>query len=151
MKKTLRKSEIKELNLDLHELYGIEDFFSKKDLIEVDDHIIFNKGSPVFFYNEKKLAPTLKLLLQSDFPIKKIVVDMGAVKHVASGADIMRPGIVEFDAGLEKDDFVVIVDEKNRKPLAIGLMLFSGSDAESAQSGKIVKTIHYVGDDLWKA
>ena len=94
--------------------------------------------------------PTLKLLQTYLGLLKKIVVDMGAVKFMISGADVMRPGIKEIAAGINKDDFVVIMDVNNHKPLAVGIAQLSGTEMQAATSGKVIKNIHYVGDELWK-
>ena len=148
---TLRKSDIRELNNKISEAYGADDFLNRKDKIElIDDHIISHNNEPIFFYHESRLAPALKLLLKHGFPIKKVTVDMGAVKFVTSGADIMRPGIINFDPEIKDGDFIAIIDENNKKPLAIGKMMFSRQEAESMASGKIIKNIHHVGDELWR-
>ena len=75
---------------------------------------------------------------------------MGAVRFVVNGADIMRPGIVEIQAGIEKDDFVAVVDKNNKKPLAVGIALYSSEEMRVMASGKVIKNIHYVGDELWR-
>ena len=74
---------------------------------------------------------------------------MGAIKFVVNGADIMRPGITEIQDGIEKDKFVVVIDEKNKKPLAVGLALFNSQEMQTATSGKVIKNIHFVGDEIW--
>lgn len=74
---------------------------------------------------------------------------MGAIKFVTSGADIMRPGIVELEEGISKDEIICIIDENNKKPLAIGITLMSGEEIQQATSGKVIKNLHYVGDRLW--
>ncbi|MFH1064693.1 MAG: PUA domain-containing protein, partial [Candidatus Woesearchaeota archaeon] len=100
-------------------------------------------------YKEDLLLPTLRLILQDNF-LKKVVVDMGAVPFAAKGADMMRPGIIEVDTEVEQDDIVAIVDEKNRKPIAIGQTLFSKDEMLMMDRGKMVLNIHHVGDDIWK-
>jgi PUA domain protein len=80
---------------------------------------------------------------------KRIIVDMGAVKFVAKGADIMSPGIVDVDTTIRRNDLVVICDEVHGKPLAIGRALVN-ADAMMGNRGKAVKSIHYVGDRIWK-
>jgi PUA domain protein len=75
---------------------------------------------------------------------------MGAVKFIINGADIMRPGIKELDQTITKDDFVAIIDINNKKPIAIGLALYSSSKIQTMTTGKVIKNIHYVGDELWK-
>jgi Predicted RNA-binding protein (contains PUA domain) len=81
------------------------------------------------------------MLLQerSEIALKKVVVDMGAVKFVANGADVMRPGIVSFDENLAKDEIVLIVDERFGKSLAIGLALLSASELKATDKGKAIK------------
>jgi len=143
----------KELNKELEVLgYAIE--VSKKDLVELLDEenfklILVNK-QPWFFYYGEKLVPTLRLLQQKPDLLKKIVVDMGAVKFMVSGADVMLPGIKEIPEELKKDEFVVIVDQNNQKPLAVGIAQLSGAEMQATTSGKVIKNIHFVGDEIWK-
>ena len=75
---------------------------------------------------------------------------MGAVKFIVNGADIMRPGIVEIEAGILKDELVSIIDKNNQKTLAVGIALFSSAEMKGMSLGKVIKNIHYVGDELWK-
>ena len=78
-----------------------------------------------------------------------VVVDKGAIRFVSNGADIMAPGIVEADPEIKEGDFVIIVEETHRKPLAIGKALMEGQQMVDADSGKAIKSITYVGDKLW--
>jgi len=93
--------------------------------------------------------PTLKGALKTDIKSKYVVVDMGAVKFVAKGADVMSPGIVEAAPQIQEGDIVVIIEETHRKPLCIGRALISGDEMVKNQQGKAVKTLHYVGDKIW--
>jgi len=123
---------------------------SKKDNVEiVNDEFIFVNKEPYFFYVGSEIIPTLKLILKNNF-LKKVIVDMGAVKFVVNGADIMRPGIVYIDEDVKKDEVIVILDTENKKPLAIGQALFDGKEMDSQTGGKVVKNLHYIGDDIWK-
>ena len=147
MKKTRLKSKEVSRILSTYELP-----LTKKNQVELlEDQfkvIIINK-IPAFFHYQNQWVPTLKYL--QDHPLlKKITVDMGAVKFVVNGADVMRPGIVEIEAGIVKDDYIVIVDENNHKPLAIGIALLNSDDMNNIKTGKVIKNIHYVGDELWK-
>ncbi len=130
---------------------GIE--LNKKDSVvlmeDENKKIITVNKEPYLFYYEDKLIPTLKLLQTKDL-LKKITVDMGAIKFVVNGADVMRPGITKIDPSIEKNEAIVIVDENNQKPLAIGIALLNAEEMEKATSGKVIKNIHYVGDDIWK-
>ena len=147
MKKTLRNKETKEILTTIKEAYGIDDF-SKKDKFEINDNIIIINNDACFFYYEKKLIPVLKILLKKN-PIKKVTVDMGAVPFIVKGADLMRPGITKLDDDITKNEIVTIVDETHGKCLAVGVTIFSGSEILEMKSGKVIKIIHYVGDELW--
>ncbi|MBS3139855.1 RNA-binding protein [Candidatus Woesearchaeota archaeon] len=139
--------------------------FSKKDQVElIEDEfkiILINKLPSFFYYNNQlyghynnQLVPTLKYLqnnsLLNNSLLKKVIVDMGAVKFIIGGADVMRPGIVELEEGINKDDLIVVVDQNNKKPLAVGIALLNSDDMRTATSGKVIKNIHYVGDQIWK-
>ena len=146
MKKALRNKEIKELIRLIEEKYSIK--FSRKEKYEIDDEIILINGHPFFFYHEKRLVPTLKLIMENNV-LKTITVDMGAVKFVVKGADIMRPGITKIDDTIESNDLVTIIDEKHNKAIGIGLALFSGQEMKNVTEGKVVKNLHYVSDKIW--
>jgi PUA domain protein len=94
--------------------------------------------------------PVLTLLLENKVKLKTIVVDMGAVRFVANGADIMRPGITEIDSQIKRGDLVEIVDEKNHRPLAVGKAMFNAVEMEKKTSGKVVKNLHTITDDIWQ-
>ena len=68
---------------------------------------------------------------------------------MANGADVMSPGIVDADRETCEGGGVWVRDERNFKPLAIGLALMSGEEMRGADKGKAIKTIHFVGDKIW--
>ncbi|MBD3203980.1 DUF1947 domain-containing protein [Candidatus Woesearchaeota archaeon] len=148
MRRHLRNQEIRDLIEKIDNLFNV-DIIDKKDKVEiVDDKFILCNDKAVFFYREKKLIPTLKIILKNNF-LNKITVDMGAVRFVAKGADIMRPGIVDADNAIEKNEIISIVDVNNKKPLAVGKALFSGQEINKMDKGKAIENIHYVGDEIW--
>ena len=151
MIKTLGKSELKILQDQLRKAYNV-DIMTKKDIVQMNmDNKFVMVNKELWFFNvEDKIVPTLKLLIKNNF-LKKITVDMGAVKHVVSGADIMRPGIVSIDEGINAEDFVVIIDVNNKRPLAVGIALFNSREIEAYKTGRVIKNIHYVGDEIWGA
>jgi len=101
----------------------------------------------LFIRSRDGLFPTLHAvdLLQ----LRRVVIDMGAVPHVAKGADVMGPGVVSADVEIKAGNAVAVVDERHGKPLAIGLALVPGTEMR-APKGKVVKNIHYVGDEVWQ-
>ncbi|MBI2102335.1 DUF1947 domain-containing protein [Candidatus Woesearchaeota archaeon] len=146
MKRTQLRS--KDVSRELM-LYDVE--FSKKDSVELcEDELTLlavNK-LPAFFRYGERWIPTLKFL-QQRMVLKRVVVDMGAIKFLIGGADVMRPGIVEIDEMIIKDEPVAIVDMNNKKPIAVGIALVSGSEMKETKSGKVIHNIHYVGDKIW--
>ncbi len=135
----------------LLEPYNIE--HSKKDKIESVQTekyklLVINDIISFFYYNNT-ILPTLKYLQTHPNILRHITVDMGAVKFVIKGADIMRPGITNIADNIAKEEFITIVDENNQKPLAIGIALLDTTEMQNATSGKVIKNIHYVGDEVW--
>ncbi|MEM2031715.1 MAG: PUA domain-containing protein [Candidatus Woesearchaeota archaeon] len=120
---------------------------SDERLFEKDNLIFDTRKKPVLFFYEGNYYPTLYCDLSS---LKKVVVDMNAVKFIASGADIMRPGIKHLD-DFNKDEVVKIVDEKNNVALAIGKALFSSEEIKAMDKGKVIKNLHHVGDKVYKS
>jgi len=146
MKRTsLRSKDISELMAP----YGVT--VSKKDQVELleDKHkiILINK-EPAFVYYGEKLVPALKYL-QTHEILKKIAVDVGAIKFVVNGADVMRPGITSIDPEIKKDEVIVVIDGIHKKALAVGIALFSGAEMQELKTGKVIKNIHWVGDEIW--
>ena len=147
----LSNSEIKEINDKISKSYNIENFVSKNDKVEINENIIMINDEKLLFRNEDLILPTLRLLMKKEvFLFKKITVDMGAIPFVIKGADIMRPGIINIEQGIKKDDFVLIIDVQHKKNLAIGRVLYSTEEMQQLEKGRVVKNIHYVGDAIWK-
>jgi predicted RNA-binding protein (TIGR00451 family) len=71
------------------------------------------------------------------------------VKFLANGADVMAPGVVDADPGIKVGMSVWVRDQNNLRPLLIGTALMDGPEMKSANGGKAVKTVHFVGDKLW--
>jgi len=103
--------------------------------------VVDNRGLFVPFLGDEELLKA--------FP--KVVVDMGAIKFVTNGANIMRPGIRSFSAPFSKGDMVVVVDEKHGKALAAGPSLVDSQEAEKLEKGPVVRNLHYIGDKFWNA
>ncbi len=154
MLKPLSKSEIKELNSKINSQFNVTDFFGKKEKIvlrkEKDEKSILKDGKEVFFYIHEELIPNLKLIQENNF-LKKIVVDMGAIKFVTNGADVMRPGVKEIASDVKKGDIICVIDETHSKPLAICRVLFAAEEMQEKKEGKVLENLHWIGDKRWKA
>ncbi len=143
----LRKKEIKELNQKIKQTYNIDDFFDKKDKVSMDENVILKDKDAVFFYHEEQLIPTLKLLLKNNF-LPKVTVDMGAVKFVVSGADVMRPGITNVEEFKAKEA-VCVIDESHKKALAVAMPLLDSVELMKQTKGKSLNSLHYIGDNIY--
>lgn len=93
--------------------------------------------------------PTIKGILKWKPTLKWISVDRGAISFLLNGADCMMAGIQNCDKNIKKNDLVWICDENHRKPIAIGWALKDGETMIEEKSDKGIKTIHWIGDDLW--
>jgi PUA domain protein len=79
-----------------------------------------------------------------------VTVDMGAVKFVCKGANVMRPGITRF-SDFESGDIVCVIEESQKKFLAVGKAEMSSKEVEDANRGEVIKNIHYISDDFWES
>jgi PUA domain protein len=129
-----------DLNGDTFELVELED--ADVDLVLVD-------GQPLVFYVDEEPFLTVRGANALEPSAGVVTVDAGAISFVSDGADVMRPGIVEADAGITDGDLVVVVEETHGKALAIGRALTDG-DAMVGDSGKVVSSVHHVGDELYQ-
>jgi len=119
------------------------------ELIETDFFEIYLiNGRPLLAKIEDNVFPTL-FFGEFSALAPKVVVDMGAVPHVCSGANIMAPGIVRFLGEFRKGDLVLVVDERHGKSIAIGEVLHDINVAKKTSQGIVAKNIHYVGDEVW--
>ena len=81
------------------------------------------------------------------FPYVK--VDMGAIKFVCKGANVMRPGITKF-SDFESGEIVCVIEESQNKFLAVGKAEMSSKEAEGSRNGEVIKNMHYISDDFWE-
>ncbi len=114
--------------------------------IESGEEIILVSDKPVLIETEDEYIPLI--FSTEELDLKEVIVDMGAVKPVSDGADIMAPGILEISENIDKGEIVTVKDEKNQKTIAIGKTLEKGANLEGDE-GKVIKNLHYVGDDFW--
>ena len=77
------------------------------------------------------------------------MVDMGAVKFMCKGANVMRPGIKKYTE-FSKGDVVCIVEESQHKFLAVGKAVTDSSELDDMKKGEVIKNLHYVSDKCWE-
>jgi PUA domain protein len=107
-------------------------------------------GSVLIFETEDGYFPTVRGALLLENKRRFVTVDRGAVEYIGRGADVMRPGVVDYDPEIKKGDYVVVKEETHGKPLAIGRALWDGEEFTTKREGKCVESIHHVGDEIWR-
>jgi len=149
---TLSKREIKELIPLISSFISISPK-QKVELVTEDKYkMLYIDDSGLFFEFEGRWLPLLRHIISGEIkvPYKHITVDMGAIKFVANGADIMRPGITQIEEGIAAGDPVLITDEKHGKTLALGVAMLDTEAMRAASGGKVIKNAHAAGDRLWE-
>ncbi len=158
----IKSSEIKALKDEILKRYDqnfVDSLFPKKSRIEVilTDHgdtlYAINDELKLWKSNEHGFIPVLTQLINKKIRLRKVVVDMGAIKYITlSGADIMRPGITKIDPLIQKGEIIEVVDETHDRSLVVGKALYSGKEMESLKSGKVIQNLHTINksDYIWK-
>jgi len=149
----LKRKEMQSIVDELKQFFT-QDFFDENDSVEAGEikgiKVILIDDEACFMIHENQIIFTLHGLTKYRPQEQRVVVDMGAIKFVTSGADVMAPGIVDADHNIAEKDPVWICDERHHKPLAVGTALMDGKQMVVEKKGKAVVVIHYVGDTLWR-
>lgn len=152
-RRRLKRKEIEKLAEDLKSILGV-DVFSPEHTVDVasgrEFDVLYVNGVILALIIKQKPFLTVRGLLKYKPERKYVTVDMGAVRFVCDGADVMAPGIIDADPSIEVGEMVWVRDEKNHQPLAIGEAIMNGKEMAELEKGKAVKSLHWVGDPLWK-
>jgi len=100
--------------------------------------------------NDRFAFLTLRGFLEHNDAAKWVEVDHGAIPFLMNGADCMVAGVQAADEDIAVGELVWIRDMTHKKPLAIGWSTMEGKEMASATKGKGIKTLHWVGDELWE-
>lgn len=120
------------------------------DEAEAGSHRLLLRDNEAFaLLVEGGIVPTVRGLLASPASRRAVTVDMGAIRFIYNGADVMAPGILDADPDIRVGDFVWVRDERNKQPLAVGRAVMDGPTMAREKKGKAIKTLHHVGDELW--
>ena len=151
---TLKSKESKQiLNQASEKLkINLESLLGAKIDVEVvegePDNLLLINGKPMLFKAGDAILPTLtasEILAK----LPKVVVDMGAVRFVCNGADVMAPGIVRYEGNFGRGNVVVVVDVQHGKPLALGEIQYTSEEVKTVKQGPVIKSKHYVSDKIW--
>ena len=148
----LRSDGVREVEEQLADHLGVELDADTYELVELDGSefdVVLVDGEPAVLYFEEEPFLTVRGANQYPPETRIVTVDAGAVSFVSDGADVMRPGIVDADEAISTGDLVVIAEESHGKVLAVGRAKTSGDDMVGDE-GKVVESVHHVGDELYE-
>lgn len=150
MKKKEARRFLREVSQGLK--FDAEMLFGSKSQVEVleteKNKIYLVNGAPLLAVSGDLIFPTLffKEYLRS---LPKVAVDMGAVPYICRGADVMAPGIVEIEGDFGEKNLVTVIDERNKRPIAVAHSLFDSERARVVKRGRVLRNLHHVGDEIW--
>jgi PUA-domain protein len=149
----LRRKEVEELARQLGTALGLSSTFAPEDPLEVaegpDRRYLLLRNEIVGFYEGDRPFLSPKGLLKWPATKRYVTVDMGAVRFVTNGADVMGPGITDADPEIRPEDLVWIREERHGKPLGVGVALSEASVLRAKAKGKQVRALLHVGDKAW--
>ncbi|MBP2625209.1 MAG: RNA-binding protein [Nitrosopumilaceae archaeon] len=118
-------------------------------MFEIKNYIIFTSDD---FYVIKINNIFIPSLLSLDIlrQFAHVTIDMNAIKFICNGANIMRPGIVNFTK-FAKDDIVCVIDKAHNKFLAVGKSVISSEEMQNKSKGIVIKNLHHIGDTFWES
>ena len=115
--------------------------------IDNDIQLITGKEIKILKIRDAHLAFLSEIKTLEKFPY--VQDDMGAVKFMCKGANVMRPGIKKF-SDFTEGDIVCVVEESQNKFLAVGIAQVASSGLENMKNGEILKNLHYISDKAWE-
>ena len=148
----LRSDEVGRVRDAVEDVLGVRvegDSFERVEFDSADTDLVLVDGEPLVAYFDDE--PFLTVRGANAFPPERnvVTVDAGAVSFVSDGADVMRPGIVDADESIAAGEMVVIVEETHGKALAVGRSRVDGEEL-AGDSGKVIDSVHHVGDELYQ-
>ena len=119
----------------------------KSHYVDNDSQILVGDNFKILKLRDEFIPFLSDVTLLESFP--SVTVDMGAVKFMCNGANVMRPGIKNHSEFL-KDDIVCVIEESQHKYLAVGKSLVNSSEMTEMSKGEIIKNLHYISDKYWE-
>src|SRR5687768_17420919 len=105
----LRQKEAAAVSQRLAEGFGMELPLDDVPLDEAEagPHRLLLRGNEaISLFVGEEVVPTVRGLLALPATKRAVTVDMGAVRFIYNGADVMAPGIVEADPAIRVGDIV---------------------------------------------
>ena len=145
----LRKKELKDLVAQLQP-FGYQGDGREFFIIDDKERLVLADQQVMFFSCSQGFVPTLHAVRLGLVALLEVVVDMGAVRFISSGADVMRPGIRDFPPDLKTGQVVKVVDEKNHVALCVARALTDAQGMAGSTTGKVLENLQHVGDKRWE-
>ena len=128
-----------------HEIPKVKNL--KSHYVDNDSQILVGDNFKILKLGDEFIPFLSDVKLLENFP--NVIVDMGAVKFMCNGANVMRPGIKNYSEFL-KNDIVCVVEESQQKYLAVGKSLVNSSEMKEMSKGEVIKNLHYISDKYWE-
>lgn len=112
-----------------------------------DAQLIIGDGFKALKVDDEYIPFLSETEILEKFP--HVMVDMGAVRFMCKGANVMRPGIKNFTE-FQKGDIVCIIEESQHKFLAIGKSIVDSTEMDGMEKGEVLKNLHYISDKFWE-
>jgi len=119
----------------------------KVHFIDNNSQLMVGDGIIILKINDDYLPFLNQNNILEKFP--NVMVDMGAVKFMCNGANVMRPGIKKYTEFV-KGDIICVIEESQHKFLAVGKAITDSSELENISKGEIIKNLHYISDKYWE-
>ncbi|UPM42110.1 RNA-binding protein [Halocatena salina] len=150
----LRSDAIERIETNLADSLGVDiegETFEHVEFTDSETELVLVNDDPLItYFGANGSEPFLTVRGANAYPPQRrvVTVDAGAVSFVSDGADVMRPGIADADTTIDAGDLVVITEQSHGKALAIGRSRVEGTELQG-DSGKVVDSLHHVGDELY--
>jgi len=125
----------------------LDDIKKENILYDEEKGIYIANKIPIAFLHENNIYPTIFLIVNRDVSLPYVTVDNGAKEKILNGADVFRPGIIEFSEDIKKGDIVMILSNDG-KLLGIGISLMDYEEIKNSNKGRVIKNLHYFGDRI---
>jgi PUA domain protein len=119
----------------------------KVHFIDDNSQLIVGSGLVILKIDDDYVPFLNQTEMLEKFP--NVMVDMGAIKFMCNGANVMRPGIKRYSTFV-KDDIICIIEESQNKFLSVGKAMNDSSELETMSKGEVVKNLHYISDRYWE-
>lgn len=119
----------------------------KSHYVDNESQILIGDTFKILKLRDEFIPFLTEIKLLENFP--SVTVDMGAVKFMCNGANVMRPGIKNYSE-FSENDIVCVIEESQHKYLAVGKSLVNSLEMKEMSKGEVIKNLHYISDKYWE-